>query len=565
MNTKFLLILILLGALITRLWGINFGLPYYYFADEWYLIYWAFYSGSHALRPVYYLYAPLVPMILLFEFSAYYVGGYIFGIFSTPENFFIAYLSNPTVLTLIGRITIVIFGVATVWLVFIIGRKFFNQRIGLIAAFFLAFSFLHVKESHYIKQDVMMGFFVLAAFFFALNILQKGRLRDYILCGVAFALAFGAKYHAIIFLPIILLVHVLNTWAVGFRKLILFGIVFFITFSIIHPYIILETKTTLEKTLPFASGIRVGYPEQLQGKPVWWWYMFEHIPQGIGYPLFAAAALGFIICLFRGVSNVRYLFVPLLPIIFFITIDFFTQMHFARYAVVVLPYFMLGAAVFVDTVAKKLKLKKSIFFIALIIVYPTLIRAIQFDFLITRPDTRIFAKEWFEKNIHQGSKVLIESTSKPEHPGIVPLNLDINGFNKRIRDAEKIGQEALYLHALKQIDQDKIGYDIVATTRAEEVVDVVTNKIILIKDISYYVRDGVEYIILCGWMYGKSMEFKKSFDQNYHLIKVFRPTYEFRDDPHRDIVDYAALDRVNIFRRDMIFGPAISIYKLRPK
>src|SRR3989344_5803338 len=110
--TNILLFFILMGALFIRLWGINFGLPYNYFIDEGYLIYWAFYSGSHALVPPYYLYAPLIPMILLFEFSIYYVCGYIIGIFSNPEQFYIASLKDPTVFYFIGRITMAIFGVA---------------------------------------------------------------------------------------------------------------------------------------------------------------------------------------------------------------------------------------------------------------------------------------------------------------------------------------------------------------------------------------------------------------------------------------------------------------------
>src|SRR3989344_4105022 len=113
--TNILLFFILMSALIFRLWGINFGLPYNYFIDEGYLIYWAFYSGSHALAPPYYLYAPLIPMILLFEFSIYYVGGYIIGVFSNPEAFYIAHLKDPTIFYLAGRTTIAVFGVATVW------------------------------------------------------------------------------------------------------------------------------------------------------------------------------------------------------------------------------------------------------------------------------------------------------------------------------------------------------------------------------------------------------------------------------------------------------------------
>jgi len=179
-TTNILLFFILTGALLVRLWGINFGLPHIYFGDEGYLIYWAFYSGSHALRPPYYLYAPLIPMILLVEFTSYYLGGYILGVFSSTSGFYISHLADPTILYLIGRVTMAIAGVATVWLVFTVGKTFFSQRIGFLAAFFLAFSFLHVKESHYIKQDVLMGFFVLVSFYFALKILQKGKFVDYI-------------------------------------------------------------------------------------------------------------------------------------------------------------------------------------------------------------------------------------------------------------------------------------------------------------------------------------------------------------------------------------------------
>src|SRR3989344_4426392 len=85
----------------------------------------------------------------------------------------------------------------------------------------------------------------------------------------------------------------------GFSKLFWFGVVFLITFFLIHPYFILEPISTIQQALPVAAGSRVVYPEHLQGKPVWWWYMFEHIPQGIGYPLFIAAILGFAICIFR--------------------------------------------------------------------------------------------------------------------------------------------------------------------------------------------------------------------------------------------------------------------------
>ncbi len=358
-----------------------------------------------------------------------------------------------------------------------------------------------------------------------------------------------------------------------FSKLVWFGFVFLVTFSIIHPYFILETKSTIEQALPLAAGSRVLYPEHLQGKSVWWWFLFEHIPQGIGYPLFFSAIVGFIICLLRGIRRVKrgsqkvYFFILLLPIIFFMTIDVVTQMHFARYAVLILPFFMLAAAIFLDSLSRKLKIRNALLIIfAVVLILPTFFRTVQFDNLLTKPDTRTLAKAWFEQTVPSGSKVLVESTLKPEHPSSfnVSLALDEKSIDKRIQEAEKRGLEALYLRSLKQANKEKIGYDIVATTQVGAIRDIFTDKLTRIKDVSYYVDSGVAYIVLTSWVQEKmSKEFEKSLHKHYRLIQEFRPTYDFQIDPHLVRVDYAALDRVDILRTDVVFGPVISIYQLQ--
>ena len=58
-------------------------------------------------------------------------------------------------------------------------------------------------------------------------------------------------------------------------------------------------------------------------------------------------------------------------------------------------------------------------------------------------------------------------------------------------------------------------------------------------------------------------EFEKSLYAHYRLIKEFEPTYRFSTDPHLVRVDYAAIDKVDVFRKDVIFGPVISIYQLK--
>lgn len=563
-----ILLFILLSAFLVRVWGINFGLPDKHFGDEQYLIYWAFYSGSHYLAPPYYLYAPLVPTILLIEYALFYVAGIMFGSFSTPLIFFTSYLSNPIPFFQIGRLTMVMTGVATVWLTYVVGKTFFNIRVGHIASLFLAFTFLHVKESHYIKQDVMMGFFVLAAFYYTLKILKKGELKEYLLCGIAFGLAVGAKYQAVLFLPVIFLAHFFSTRKIISKALMMCGFSAFLIFCLVHPYFFRAPWSAMINAFSDASGTVVIYAEHLEGKPVWWWFVFEHLPQGMGYPLYLIGLLGLTYCGWCAKNDNKYLFISLLPLIFFITIDTLTALHFARYVVLLLPFFMLAAAIFVDSLLKFMNNHSRIIYLSLVIVliFPSAFRVVKFNTVLTQPDTRTLAKEWFEQTVPNGSKVLVESTLKPEIPSSfnMSLMLDEESVDKRIHDAEAIGQEGLYLRALKQVNQGKIGYDIVATTQVGAKTDIFTDELTRIKDVSYYLESRVSYIVLTSWVQEKmSQEFSESLNTHYRLIQEFRPTYEFKVDPHLVRMDYEALDKVNIFQKDLVFGPVIRIYELK--
>ena len=563
-------IFIILIALILRIWGIDFGLPDKYIIDEGDLVYWAFYTGSERLRPLMYLYAPLVPYILLVEFGAYFVVRNILGASLSSYDFFVSYLSDPTVFFLIGRITIALAGVATVWLVWLIGRRFYNIRIGFIASFFLALTFLHVKESHYIKQDVLAGLLVLASFYFALNILKKGKVKDYFISGVFLGLAVGAKYQSVLILPVIILAHFLKDKKIVFKKLAILGMSTFLIYSLTNPYFIIEPKATIEKTLARAVPERVLYQEHLEGKPVWWWYTTQHIPQGVGLPLFFSAIAGFLICLSQAKKRKEYLLLSALPIIFFLTVDLWTKRHYARYAVSLLPFFALGAAVFIDAVSRLIENKKTQVTVAIIVsllfIYPSALRSIKFNVLITKPDTRKIGREWIEKNIPAGTKVLAESTVRPEYPSNlnVPLILDEKSIEERISQAEARNQPAKYLKALRQVDKNRIGYDIVAAPMADVKLDIFTDEKFLMQDVNYYLENDVGYLVLTSWIQRKlGQEFEKSLNEHYQPIKEFRPTHDFQQDPHFVEMDYETLDMVDLNKKDIIFGPTIQVYRIK--
>lgn len=90
------------------------------------------------------------------------------------------------------RIPSVIFGVATIYLVYIIGRKIVSQNLGLLAALLLAVNPLHV----YYSQEARMYSF--AAFVAALNMLFFWKLfkedKGYWGYGISAVLALGSDY-----------------------------------------------------------------------------------------------------------------------------------------------------------------------------------------------------------------------------------------------------------------------------------------------------------------------------------------------------------------------------------
>jgi len=567
------LVIILLSFLV-RIWGIDFGLPYKHIVDEEAIVYRAFYTGANQLQPLRYIYTPFVPYIVLFEYGIFFTAGYILGFFGSTSEFFISYLKDPTTFFLIARVTLALFGVATVWLVWIIGKKFFNEVVGVIAALFLAFTFLHVKESHYIKEDVIAGFFVLTTFYFSLKIMKYGKLKSYMWAGITFGFALGAKYQSALILPVILASHFLRAKKVELKKLASFSFTAFLAYVLTNPYIIIEPKTSIQGLIEESALGRIIYPLHLQSKSVLWWFATEHVPQGLGWSLFFAGLGGFIVCFWLGLkykTKRNYILIPLLPLIFFISLELWTNVHFARYAVSVLPFFALGAAILLVFLGEKIKKPKAkiVFLVlgSLLLILPSFTRTIKFNRLITSSDTRAQSLGWVGQNIEEDTKVLVESTVRPEYPSnlATPLTLSQTAIRQRIRDAKVRGEEALFLKSLLKATEGSMGYDIVATPRVDMKTDIFDSSKEFIKDSSYYASEGIEYLLLSSWAIKPDIkdQFLKSLNVNYEKIVEFKPTYEFPDDPHFIRVDFEVLDKVDPFQEGLVFGPNIEIYQIK--
>jgi hypothetical protein len=98
------------------------------------------------------------------------------------------------------RLPNIIFGSLTVFPVFLLTAAFFGRRTGLVAAALWAFGVNAVTYNRVAKEDTLLVFFMLYAFYFYVRAKQTSgfdperKRRNYLLSGVSWGLMFASKY-----------------------------------------------------------------------------------------------------------------------------------------------------------------------------------------------------------------------------------------------------------------------------------------------------------------------------------------------------------------------------------
>ena len=144
---------LLILALILRLWGTGFGLPYEYHIDENQYVRQAATMGTRGLNPADWFNPPFFKYILLTEYGALYGVGRLLGWFTSTSDFGAKLTVDPTWLYLLGRWTSALMGSITVIIIYWTGKKAYNRMTGILGALLTAIAFLPVRESHFAVND----------------------------------------------------------------------------------------------------------------------------------------------------------------------------------------------------------------------------------------------------------------------------------------------------------------------------------------------------------------------------------------------------------------------------
>jgi len=157
----------------------------------------------------------------------------------------------------------VFYQLASIVLLYLVGRRLFGAAAGVCAAVIMAFSSLQIQMTHVVNADVPSAFFVLLCMFLAVRIRDRETPLGYLAAGTAAGLAAASKYHGIFALFFLLLVFLEQRARRGdWRKnpLCTFGtplwafIGFGAAFLLATPSLILEAGDTLAAITNFREA-----------------------------------------------------------------------------------------------------------------------------------------------------------------------------------------------------------------------------------------------------------------------------------------------------------------------
>lgn len=238
-------LLALLGvALAVRLWGINHQI----YTDENKVITPSVRLAQGKQEPLLYPKGSYYPHFYHYVLGAAFIPAALLGApYPSPDT-------SVDVYTRIARIVTALFGTATIYVVYRIGKELRNPTLGLIAALFLAFLPLHVKYSHYAHVDIPLTLATTLAVWAAIRLAQTGRLKWYILTGIFTGLSGATHYTGLTVGIVLILAHIaiiaqhkaFLLREIFSRKILLGLLVIPLAFIAATPYTVIKLKESTE-------------------------------------------------------------------------------------------------------------------------------------------------------------------------------------------------------------------------------------------------------------------------------------------------------------------------------
>jgi 4-amino-4-deoxy-L-arabinose transferase-like glycosyltransferase len=261
-----------LGALFLRLYALAWGLPYVEHVDEPALVEVSVRMVQNAdLNPHTFLYPSLYYYLIAGAAWLHATWGIQHGLYSSLQSLPLKTYGFTTApaLYLWERSVTALMGAATIPALYLLGRRMFDLRVGILGGLALAVTHYHIINSHYITADAPTGLWVVLAVLGAWMVATNGDWRGYLLAGAATGLAGGTKYNAVVAALALVLAHLLYWGRAGIGRallrLIAAGGLSLLVFVATTPYALLDWSDFLAALRSNANHYATGTHGNFRG------------------------------------------------------------------------------------------------------------------------------------------------------------------------------------------------------------------------------------------------------------------------------------------------------------
>jgi 4-amino-4-deoxy-L-arabinose transferase-like glycosyltransferase len=415
-SRRIILFAVIALGLALRVWGIGFGLPHEFTADEVHEILRAFklgageYQWSFGKGGLY--------LLLFVEYGLIFAASWLLGWVANARDFAIWYVLDPSVFYLAGRLTVALMGALTCLVVYFIGTRVCDRWVGLGAAFIGATSAFHGVHSHIINVDVGTTFALWSSILVYLRYEEKREYRWLIAASMLAAISIAFKLPGGIVLFVLFLAIGSNAKTQSYGVMLKeAGVVLsttVVTLTLIAP----EWMTSLGALHENFSQIvgRGSVATDAGGENLretidsitilggdWSWYVMILV-KNYNIALTLTALLGAGLGFWR---RERW------PMIWSVLSAVFLGTMFAadrgpneRYLLPIMPGLWLLSSIAVVELSQR-RWWLVVPGLACVVALPLVVLVRQ-NYEWTKTDTRVIAKRWIEANLPAGSKILID-------------------------------------------------------------------------------------------------------------------------------------------------------------
>ena len=355
-----------------------------------------------------------------------------------------------------GRTIMALADVGTVFMVFLLGRRIFGERVGLLASALVALAVVHIQLSHFYRPEPLLVFFLMVSFWFMLQVMERRRLRDSLLLGTFVGLTLAAKVSVLPLLLPLALAYVFclssspeGRWAVASRgdadKVLIHVLaaaaaaagVFFITM----PYALLDIFEFVAQITWQASNVartagNVPFTVQYVGSTPFLYELRQTSLWGLGLPLGVVAwgGLIFIIVLTgaRVLKSLKsgpacrpelLLLAWVVPNLVMLSIF---EVKFLRYIFPVMPFLILMGAAMLFWMLDQARSRSftplpspegmaaryaphMVLGVIVFVVAATAFYAAAFERIYSSPHPAVQASRWINGNISPGAGIVTDN------------------------------------------------------------------------------------------------------------------------------------------------------------